>query len=102
MCEQFSFLTCVGVRTSALSRGKASSGGCHCDGRGGSGVQPSGLGTLGLAAQQNGLVFECFPYVCPEPVLAKCSFLCNVHTYFMHKLKDRFSHLHLGSATPAG
>ena len=92
MCEQFSFLTCVGVRTSALSRGKASSGGCHCDGRGGSGVQPSGLGTLGLAAQQNGLVFECFPYVCPEPVLAKCS----------HKLKDRFSHLHLGSATPAG
>ena len=20
--------------------------------------------------------FECFPYVCPEPVLVKCSFLC--------------------------
>ena len=78
MCEQFSFLTCVGVRTSALSRGKASSGGCHCDGRGGSGVQPSGLGTLGLAAQQNG------------------------HIKIRHKLKDRFSHLHLGSATPAG
>ena len=25
----------------------------------------------GGVLRQNGLIFECFPYVCPEPVLAK-------------------------------
>jgi hypothetical protein len=24
--------------------------------------------------RRNGPLFECFPYVCPEPVLVKCSF----------------------------
>jgi hypothetical protein len=28
-----------------------------------------------LPAQNASLFFECFPYVCPEPVLVKCSFL---------------------------
>jgi hypothetical protein len=28
-----------------------------------------------FAPAENATCFECFPYVCPEPVLAKCSFL---------------------------
>ena len=32
--------------------------------------------------------FECFPYVCPEPVLVKCSFLC---------INGRFSRRFFGS-----
>jgi hypothetical protein len=28
-----------------------------------------------LACKKTALFFECFPYVCPEPVLVKCSFL---------------------------
>jgi hypothetical protein len=31
--------------------------------------------SLKALVRKTASVFECFPYVCPEPVLAKCSFL---------------------------
>jgi hypothetical protein len=34
--------------------------------------------------------FECFPYVCPEPVLVKC---CCIFSIKLHRKKRRFPHL---------
>ena len=31
--------------------------------------------TMMILGAKNGIFFECFPYVCPEPVLAKASFI---------------------------